>query len=325
MRPYAIVGWGRVVRRGRRGLGVLTGSRVRAASVAVVALLVCGCKRSPTAVPASPPEAIETVITGLTDNQPQVLWHALPSSYQQDLREVISAFCASMDPQIYDRAFRILGKAVQVMSKKEEFIFNSPIMLSTPFIESSMGARWNETVALLDTIATSDLSTLESLSRIDPGAFLASTGHKVMEGMENLSLSTTRSPGQNPWDRARQALEQARIEFQPGTNGLGLLRWSSAATDAVREVTMTAVEGRWLPADMAAAWHDRVEQAKEGLKKLGGPEFEKAKPMLHLALGALEGAMDSLLQARNQQEFDTTLRSLATIAAMIPSPKKPAD
>jgi hypothetical protein len=285
--------------------------------------LLLGCSRSPEAIPEAPPEAVQAVVEGLVDNEPQVLWDALPPSYQADIREVINTFCTYMDADIYDRAFGVLAKAVRVMKEQEEFMFNSPIALSVPMLESSMGSQWDETIGLLNTIAKSDLSSLDSLSRMDPGDFLASTGHQVMDRVEDLRSRAQRSPRPNPWERIGQALEEAQIDFTLTSDTQGSLRFSSATNDVVREVELTQVEGRWVPSEMAAAWAERVEEAKANMAKLSGPEFEKAKPMLSMALGSLEGAMDALLQAESQQEFDMTLKSLAAIGGMLQSMRNP--
>jgi len=280
-------------------------------------LLTFGCSRSPEAIPESPPDAVQVVVEGLADHQPQVLWDALPPSYQTDIRELITTFCTHMHADIYDRTFGILGKAVRVMKEKREFIFNSPVALSVPMLESSMGSQWNETVGLLNTIAKSDLSSLDSLGRMDPGDFLASTGHKVMERVEDLRRHSQRSPTLNAWEKMSQALEDAQIDFMLTSDTQGSLRFSAPTNDALKEVELTKVEGRWVPSEMAAIWPDKVEEAKVNMARLSGPEFEQAKPMLSMVLGSLEGAMDSLLQAESQQEFDMTLKSLAAVGGML--------
>jgi len=293
------------------------------AAVLVAAALLAGCDQAPVSVPESPPDAIQVVVEGLSDAQPQVLWMALPPSYQADIRGLISTFCDNMDQEIYDQTFRIMSKSVKVLNEKKEYIFNSPIALSVPLLESSMGPNWEETVGLLNTVAESDLSSLDSLRQMEPGAFLASTGHEVMRGLENLRAGNPRYSNQNPWEKALQTLEEAQIQFVTTNGNRGYLTFNSAATNATKEVKLTQVEGRWIPTDMAASWQERMAEAKERMAGLSGPEFENAKPMLSLALATLEGAMDSLLKAGSQQDFDTTLAGLASLGGMLKSMRPP--
>lgn len=298
-----------------------TPAGTRVLGVVSVLLLLSGCGRSPEVIPEAPPEAVEALVEGLADDQPQVLWYALPPSYQNDIREVIRAFCTHMDAGIYDRTFGVLSKAVRVLEEKQEFIFNSPIALSIPMLESSMGSQWNDTVGLLNALAESELSTMDSLSRMDPGAFLASTGHTIMGQLEDLRSRSQRSPGPRSWEQLSRALRSARVDFLEESDTQGLLRLRVGTNAAPQEVKLTRVEGRWVPTDMAATWAERVEQAKTNLARLSGPEFEKAKPVLSMVLGSLEGALEALLRAESQQEFDATLKSLAAIGGMLQSLK----
>ena len=287
------------------------------ALLALMLVFTLGCRRSTPVMPESPPDAIETVVEALGDNRPEVLWEALPPSYQADLRELIGTFCAHMDADIYDRAFRILGKAVRVLGEQKEFVFNSPLALSTPLLESIMGSQWNDTVGLLNAISKSDISSIESLRQMDPGQFLASTGSKVMSDLNRLRSRAQRSPGPNPWEVVGKALKEARIDFVPGDGGQGQLIWTSTKDDSIQEVALTQVEGRWVPSEMAASWEAKVAEAKVNLTKLNSEEAKKAKPMITSVLTTLEGAMDALLQAKTQQQFDQTLGGLTAIGAML--------
>jgi hypothetical protein len=84
--------------------GPVSGARVRrnaafgrailmALGTGLVWLLLAGCHRSPMSIPESPPEAATMVMQRLVDNQPRVLWDALPPSYRSDIRGLIVTFC----------------------------------------------------------------------------------------------------------------------------------------------------------------------------------------------------------------------------------------
>ncbi len=282
----------------------------------LVALLLFARPRSRLAGPKSPPTAVQAVVEGLADNQPQVLWQALPASYQADVRDVIGAFCANMDPDLYDRAFRVLNKGVKVLLEKEAYFARSAVALSTPMLESSIGKNWRHDVGLLSAFAGSDLSTLARLKQMDPGDFLATTGHQLMAGAEALRVRTQYKAGLNPWEKLRQSLRQGQVEFVSTTNGEGYLKFISATNGGMKDVAMTQVEGRWVPAEMAAAWKSRIAEAKERMAKLNGPEFARVKPVLALVLGTLDASFDGLLNAGSQKEFDEKLKNLAAVGAM---------
>jgi hypothetical protein len=290
-----------------------------AAVIAAVALLLFAHRRAAATVPRSPPNAVQAVVQGLANNQPEVLWKALPPSYQADVRDVIGAFCANMDPDLYDRAFRVLNKAVKVLNEKENYFSRSPVALSIPMLESSVGKHWRHDIGLLGAFAASDLSSLARLRQMDPGDFLASTGHQLMAGAEQLRLRTQFSPGKGPWEKMRQSLKQGQIEFVSTTNGQGYLKFISATNGASKDVAMTQVEGRWVPAELAATWKSRIAQAKEGMAKLNGPELGRVKPILTMVLGALDTNLNALLKASSQKEFDEQLKGLMAVGGMLRS------
>lgn len=290
--------------------------RVMPVATLLALLVPAGCRRSPQAIPEAPPDAVAVVVQRLTDNQPEVLWDALPPRYQTDVQDLRAAFCDSMDAEVYDRGFHVLQKMVEVMRTKKDFLFNSPMTLDMPLIETGLGIHWQRTVGVLSTFAHSELATLESLRGLDPRAFLAGTGSELMRDLEDLTERTQRSPERNPWERARQALEDTQIRFVPGTNGQGFLTFVRDAGEGGPEVEMAQVEGRWVPARMAANWDQGVARAKAGIARLRGPDFRRARPVLILLLTTLEGSMNSLLKAGSQQEFDAVLKGLASLRDM---------
>ena len=292
--------------------------------ILVATSIVGGCGRPPADNQNSPPKPIQTILDGVSDNRPQVLWEALPASYQADLEDLRSIFCTNMDTELYDRTFRILGKITQVLEKKEDYIFNSPMALNTPIIESNIGNHWDEVVGLMDLVVTSEVSSIERLRKIDPNKFLASTGHQFMEDLQYLVQEAQRPGRQDPWEFLNEAIEEARIEFITSTNGQAFLKFKGP-NNSTEEVDLTEVEGRWIPSEMAASWDEAVIRGKEGLEQLRGPEFQRIKPILSMALGTVENAVDSLLRAGSQKEFDQTLQNLSSVGDIIKALQPPSE
>lgn len=278
------------------------------------ALWISGCKRQPEEIPSTPDGTVQAVIDGLADNQPEVFWDALPPSYQTDIHDLISVFYANADAELYDQLFRILKKGVRVMDEKEDYIFNSPMALGTPLIESTIGNYWSEIIKLLNTVVKSDISKLATLRQMDPGTFFSTTGHKFMERLETLTERTQRSERRNPW----VLLKRAHIDFVESTDDQASLKFT-LSTNVVEEIKMTRVEGKWVPADMAQSWKANVARAKEQMASMKSPGFQKARPMIKFALTTLEGGVNSLLNAESQQQFDETLKSLNSIGDMLRS------
>jgi len=277
------------------------------------------CKRSTAAQlsQAAPPDVVMTVLQRLEKQEPAVLWEALPASYQADLRSLVGDFCQRMDPELYQRSFQVLKKGAQVLKEKREFFYKSPVALSSPMLENMMGDKWNRVVGLLEAITTSELASLESLRKMDPVQFLNTTGHEVMSTMDELRRQFERKPGPNPWQRLAESLDRAKMHFQASGPDRGWLRFSASQDAKLKDLELVRVEDRWVPQTMAQSWKEGVAKAREGMVKLEGAEFKKAKPMLTLALGTVDVALDSLLKASNQKEFDDTLKNLSAVGGML--------
>ena len=287
-------------------------------AVLIIFGYVLGCKRAPSVQPSTAKDTIKSIVQRLENNEPQVLWESMPPSYQADMRTLIGEFCSNMDPEIYDRMFRILNKGVRVLREKREFFYKSPYAISNPMIENMMGDRWNQMVSLLNSIATSELASLDSLRRIDPGRFLETTGQEVMSAMDQMRKQFQRTPGPNPLQKLSEALNT--VQFQPSGQDRGWLRFGST-NKMLKDVELVRVDGKWIPQPIADAWKDRLVKAKEGLGKLNGEEVKKMKPMITLLMNSLDNSMDSMLKASNQKEFDNTLKGLSAIGAMVSSMK----
>ncbi|MFM1944934.1 MAG: hypothetical protein RI897_3916 [Verrucomicrobiota bacterium] len=304
------------VGRGRLGSWRSLGGFLGMGLVAVVLATGCG-RRAVVEEAETPRDTVEIMVEELAANRPQVLWEALPPSYQQDIRDLIVEFCNGVDVEAYDRAFRVLDKGVRVLEQKKEFIFNSPLTLNNPLIDSSIGMNWELSVGMFRAFVESEVSSVESLRAMDPGMFLAKTGSRIMGDMEELARLSPRADGTNPLLKAREAMTKAQIEFVPGEAGQGYLTFATSDAEGSREVKMVQVEGRWVPAEMAETWKGRVAEAKVGLAGMGGEGAEKMRPMVQIVLNTLDGTMDSLLAAKSQQEFDAVLGAMQSMGQLM--------
>ncbi len=277
---------------------------------------------APVEIPDSPPEAFETILNALESNQPRILWDALPPSYQEDLKELRTVFCTNMDAELYDKTFEILGNIAKALDQQEDYIFNSPMALNTPLIESSIGNHWNEVVNLLELIVTSDISTIESLQEVDPARFLDSTGQEFYEDLQNLTRKLLGPGKMGPWGFLNQVIDEAQIEFIPSTNSSGVIKFTKS-DGSVEEIKLTEVEGRWIPSGLADSWDQTVLDTRAGMERLNSPQFQQIKPIVSLVWSTVDHTIKRLLKADSQKEFDQVLSSLTSVGDMFGSMANP--
>ena len=255
----------------------------------------------------APDAAVRTVVTGLGENRPQVVWQALPASYQNDASGLIHDFANQMEDSVWDQTFATLSKAVRVLDEKKEFVLENP-QVSAQLPKSPNGeASYDGVVALLKTLLSSDLSSLERLRVFDGEHFLATTGSQLMSQMEHL---------------AALAPEQTETLDELQTMNFRLLRsegnraWLlfEKPDEEPQEIEFVLVEGKWVPATMAEGWDDGIAQAREQLSQVAVDPQQMAQVGPVLAIVDMQ--MEGLLAAQTSEQFQASLNGILALAMM---------
>jgi len=269
--------------------------------VTVLLTLGCGSESAPKvpAIPSTPDGTVQTVVTSLGNHQPGVVWAALPASYQKDVNDLIQEFTAKVDHDMYNKSFEVLGKLSNVMASKKQYILNSSFMATVPFDREEVSRQWDSIVAMLDTVIKSDLRSVDSLRKMDVGRFLSTTGARVMAQ----SVALAEALGEDEEIKQLHELKDARVELisSDGPNAVVRMSLPNGFTE---DIELTQVEGKWLPADIAAEWKDEIAEAKAELANLSTPEYK----MPYMAgLSAIDTILTSLQNTKSQEEFDQAI------------------
>ena len=126
---------------------------------------------------ASPDAMIQGAMEALETGNLRALWGLLPPNYQQDVNGWIHIFAVNMDADMWQAGVGLMNKGVQVLEQKKAFILAHPQM-SPQFREF---IDYDQEVAILKAVSTSELADLSKLRTFDVGAFLDGSGKKVVE------------------------------------------------------------------------------------------------------------------------------------------------
>ncbi len=268
------------------------------AAVACVALL--GCGSSDPTVPSTPDGTVMAVAAALADGKPQVVWTAMPASYQKDVTGLIRAFADKMDADIYDKGWGLAKKLVKVLREKRAFILASPAMAQGGIDKAKAEAQWDTLVGALEALVNSEVSSVAGLKSVDVGDFLRDTGSKLMSAASKGSQLT-------PDDKYNK-------EFVAKLRGVKAEVVSSEQDKATVKMTVPGeepkteefvrVEGRWVPKVIADGWSKAIADAGKSLDKMSGDALAKQKPQILAMLGAAEPMLDQLLKAETQEQFN---------------------
>ncbi|MSR59901.1 MAG: hypothetical protein EXS05_20055 [Planctomycetaceae bacterium] len=264
-----------------------------------------------TVTPATADAAILAVIEGVKQKHPEALWHFLPESFQTDVNDVLHDFANRMDPEIWSGTVSVLRKLAQVARDKKQFLRGA---MGPPgaAVDGRNPADDIENLAgLLTTLVDSDLGDLEKLKQADGGTLLAKTGGPLLEQVE---LALKLAPGDASLQRLGQLLDlKVRLLSSEGETAVVLIE----APDAEPlEANFLRVEGKWIPSETAHDWIETVGEVKARLVMLSPENLARSKPRWMTLLSTIEGVLDDLDAARDQQQFNRSLQNATT--ALVP-------
>lgn len=272
----------------------------------------CGPSRPPApTVPDTPDGTVTAVAQTLAEGKPEVLWVALPASYQKEVQDdLVRAFAKKMDPEMYGKGVTVLKKLVGVLGSKKDLILpqvvENPLMQMAQVDKEELGKNWGKVVGLFDTILQSELGDIEKLKTVDIGKFLATTGAKVMQHAADLSAMSEDDPYKKEL-QAKAAGMKAEVVKTEGDKATLKL---SAPGETDETVELVKVEGKWLPAELVDGWADAMKEAKAAIAEINPEAMAQMKPQVMGMLVGVETALDQLAKATTAEEFSKILGGL---------------
>lgn len=263
-----------------------------------------------------PDEAAQAAVDALENDRPDLLWQALPSSYQRDINEHIHEFARRMDPELWSRLFGSLAGTVELLKSKREFVLDQPELRRAAWVDADeLAAHWSEVVGLLETLVNSELADLQQLETIDVGEFLADTGRPAMQQFS--AFSSNKFAGaraelvSQEGDRAVVRLKLSQAKGRRGAMHSvndDLLRFAATGEGALDDgntvvYELVRVEGKWIPRALADDWERRIAGAKRELEKWT-PDFMQTQKQQWLRfLDAVDRVVARLQAAGSANEF----------------------
>lgn len=277
------------------------------ATLCLVGLLIsCGGQPGGITIPDTPDGTVQAVATHLADGHPEVLWLALPPSYQADLTEVTHLFAQKMDPELYAKVFDLARKIVTVLGEKKAIILDASMLDALGEDRARVEANWDSALGLCTTLFNSELADLEAMKTLDYNSFLSGTGVKVMADMAAISKNDPEDPYEKEF---RNKLTNMTVETVSVEGDRATLKISVPDQDP-EEVQLIKVENRWVPAELAAEWQENMTEAKEKLNAMTDEEMAQTRVQAMMGLAMVEGMVDQVAAVTTTEELETMLQGL---------------
>ena len=257
-------------------------------------------------IPDTPDGTVRAVSAALADRHPEVLWQALPPTYQKDITELTHTFAGRMDPAVWNAAFGLGRKTVGILRDKKALFLSSSMLQAAGDDRRRIESGWDSVVSVLDSFFSSDVTRLETLKTIDWERYLSSTGRELM----NQAAEVSKARGDDAFDREFAGkLRQTKIELVSRDGNQATVRMS-APDEEPEELQLTRVEGRWVPSEMAVDWDVKVAAAKEKLATITDEELAQGSAQAMVVIGMADAMLTQLATVESAAELDQALQGL---------------
>ena len=267
----------------------------------------------------APAVALQRMFSGLANGQPVALWDALPKSYQNDLNDLVKAGVFSIDPQVRNKFFEVLGKTAAVLTEKKALIV--PALQGMPEANKPgtglavVLSNYDNISALAATLAKSELASPAWQQNPDIGTLLSGAGGKLVEqGLSLASIADASKPA-----AILSELKSAKVKM-----GQPLRTNQRVIITTTREVTtniVMQVEGKWLPSIVLLKWKPEISQMKA--RVVAQPMNAETKQIALRGMDVLAGALLSIEQAQDAQQMGQAIGDLMRVSKMLGGGEEP--
>ncbi len=269
--------------------------------LALLFLFIAGCSGE-VSIPPTPEGTVETVTQSLAKNEPRAVWDAMPETWQADVKQIIAAYADGIEAEVYDGGWALVGKLANVMANKKSLAMK---MLSDPDVARGIPAQgvdvsaaYDAMVTLLKNLSSSDIATHKGLKNLDVGRFLGTTGSKVMASIDDLMVAL---PDAAQYRDGKA--DMGRVTVKVISSGEAAAELEITVGEQTKEIAMTKVQNRWVPAEMADEWDENIARIKEGLEKMPRPMPGEEKQHSLALIRSLEEALSSIDKAETKEQF----------------------
>ncbi|PIP35027.1 MAG: hypothetical protein COX20_13580 [Desulfobacterales bacterium CG23_combo_of_CG06-09_8_20_14_all_52_9] len=263
-------------------------------------LFVAGCSKK--VPPKTADQVVKDVAQGLAAHQPQVLWGALPASYQKDIHGLVHDFAAKTDKELWNKSFALFNKVLLVLKTKKNLLMAGKMLNDAPIDAKKLSDNWDGVLGMAEVITKSELADLEKLKHLDVGKFLSGTGADLIKRLDALSKLEKD-------EKFATAFTQLKT-----VNTTVIQSQKDAATVKIEvpkevswEIAFVKVEEKWVPKSLADQWKTEIEKAKKELAEFSTTFTAEEKQRVLGVMTSIDGILDQMLAAKTVKELESTL------------------
>jgi hypothetical protein len=267
---------------------------------------------------ASLQETVDFIKAQVLAGHPEVFWYALPDEVRTTLDddEFRDTLAQQLEEQsaMQDSMKQVALKLVEVLITKKEFLFNSPMTAQIPPpLLPTVQQAYDPAVGLIYE-ATMMFTGADTVAKMTISEYINHHGPRLGGHLQTLAKFV-------PPGLIDSYLDKIVVEQTGDSSGTITVPDQKAGT---KTTEMAKYAGRWMPKDFAAHWEANGDTlardlaAASAAAKPKDPEaVQKANMMAGMMVGMADGALQPMLDANTQPEFDQALMQVTAVLGML--------
>jgi hypothetical protein len=241
---------------------------------------------------------------------PGGVWELMPTTYRNDVNELVRLFAESVDTQTWGDAVGVIDKLHRLLDEKSEFLINSSLNQNADQKEK-LGKALKEITPMLKAILASDLCDQSTMKTFDGDVFFQTQ----YPPLKDRALAIAEFVKETIPQASQQAGEVDRWAVVSEDGDSAIIKITSATRN--EEVTCRRVGNRWVLDSTADKWAGDMGKARTMLESLETPEGKQSLAQVRQMIMVGSGMLEPMLKAKTQAEFDQAASGLAAMATMM--------
>ena len=237
--------------------------------------------------------AINTVIQGLAKYHPEVVWDALPSSYQADINKILSRSSQMSDRDMFNKFKALSDRLLVAVKQKRAMIISTITKLAPPSNQKIIGPAVDAGIVIYESVSNSQFGDYDQAKNIDFRKFIVRHGAKIMKSIITLDVKTKQQFAMLPRYNA--------VEISRAGNIVNLDIMINGKMSGSSEAFVN-VEGRWVPKKLADGWATMVAMVNMQLDASKANDA-KRKEQMNKMLPALEQFVSNFEKIKTEAEL----------------------
>ena len=266
----------------------------------------------PVSFPSNPTaqEFMDIILRELKNENPMVIWDALPTSKQKQTQEVVKLASSLVEQRTMNLVKKFRSDLLSALRSKKQFVLNSNKIPIPPDRKDVLIKSYDPLVAMLEAYLPVEWLDASYLQQAELRDVLSSYVHNIVLKAKELEKSMAGNIPLIPM--MSTAVIEAKVEGVSAKEAM--ITFVLPGQPEVPTMFLFS-EGRWLPEALLGGWDQQMGQATVGLGQVD-------PKVIHQSVGQglilANGLLGTISSAETQQDFDEAIGQLIGMAQMIP-------